>query len=172
MSTITIKIGKDEIPGIPAALSVDDIRESLADLRPEVANYAHVWSEDRKILQFVPRPANKGNEDIVTKEHFDRKTKELYRYYENRFSAMEDQLKKIVKGVSMRTVEPISGSFIVVNIKKGPAQTIETFVNTSWIMKIQHTEGTTMVVLRGGESMPVVESPAQIMKQLEKPVKK
>ena len=60
MSTITVKIGADEISGIPAALSAADIRECLGDLRPEVANYDHRWSEDKRVLEFVPRPANKG----------------------------------------------------------------------------------------------------------------
>jgi hypothetical protein len=58
--TIVVKIGADEIPGIPKALSEDDIRESLGDLRPEVANYDHRWNEDKTVLEFVPRPANKG----------------------------------------------------------------------------------------------------------------
>jgi hypothetical protein len=58
--TITVKIGQDEIPSIPKSLSVEDIRESLGDLRPEVANYDHRWNEDKTVLEFVPRPANKG----------------------------------------------------------------------------------------------------------------
>ena len=52
--TLTVKIGRDEIGGIPKSLSEADIRESLADLRPEVANY------DGNVLEFVPRPATKG----------------------------------------------------------------------------------------------------------------
>jgi len=59
-ATITVKIGADEIPGIPKNLSVEDIRESLGDLRPEVANYDHRWNDDKTVLEFVPRPANKG----------------------------------------------------------------------------------------------------------------
>jgi hypothetical protein len=58
--TISVKIGADVIPGIPEELSVDDIRESLSDLRPEVANYDHRWNEDETVLEFIPRPANKG----------------------------------------------------------------------------------------------------------------
>jgi len=58
--TISVKIGADVIPGIPADLSVGDIRESLSDLRPEVANYDHRWNEDETVLEFIPRPANKG----------------------------------------------------------------------------------------------------------------
>ena len=41
-------------------LSENDIRESLSDLRPEVANYDHRWNEDKTVLEFIPRPANKG----------------------------------------------------------------------------------------------------------------
>lgn len=58
--TITVKIGADLVPGIPNDLSAADIRESLSDLRPEVANYDHRWNEDKTVLEFVPRPANKG----------------------------------------------------------------------------------------------------------------
>lgn len=58
--TITVKIGRDEITGIPASLSEADIRESLADLRPEVANYDAKRSDDGRVLEFVPRPATKG----------------------------------------------------------------------------------------------------------------
>ena len=58
--TITVKIGRDEIGGIPASLSEQDIRESLADLRPEVANYDARYNDDRTVLEFVPRPATKG----------------------------------------------------------------------------------------------------------------
>lgn len=58
--TLTVKIGRDEIGGIPKSLSEADIRESLADLRPEVANYDAKMSEDGNVLEFVPRPATKG----------------------------------------------------------------------------------------------------------------
>jgi hypothetical protein len=55
-----VKIGADVIPGIPKDLSVEDIKASLSDLRPEVANYDHRYNEDKTVLEFVPRPANKG----------------------------------------------------------------------------------------------------------------
>jgi hypothetical protein len=58
--TISVKIGADVIPGIPKDLSVEDIKASLSDLRPEVANYDHRYNEDKTVLEFVPRPANKG----------------------------------------------------------------------------------------------------------------
>jgi hypothetical protein len=58
--TITVKFGNDELTDIPANLSEAEIRETLAELKPEVANYNARWNADRTVLEFVPRPATKG----------------------------------------------------------------------------------------------------------------
>ena len=58
--TITVKFGDDELSNVPKNLSETEIRATLADLRPEVANYDARWNADRTILSFVPRPATKG----------------------------------------------------------------------------------------------------------------
>lgn len=58
--TITVKFGNDELTDIPSNLSVAEIRETLAELKPEVANYAERWNADRTVLEFIPRPATKG----------------------------------------------------------------------------------------------------------------